>query len=607
MAMLTALRAVPGWAASAGDSYADFNAYAKETFGLKHEPRTTAIPGDKLALLADGAWQHVSEDSACVAFETNLPAVSTIEYGPTPELGKTTTPTDRAYYIHVHHLRDLPTDKPVHYRLVATDDRGNTIKSEIQTLTPKKIAKAIYLPNEKQAEPPFILDQAGATYVLAKDIVAPGVGVSVVAPNVTLDLNGHTLTYNNEPDKEDPAAQKEFGAMAPKGSQGVRFGYSARGSGKVLNGFIRQGAGNGGEGRVPILARCDEIAGVTIDYQGTQISGIVNECKDVHHNVITDRGAELTNRHQGVQAIGVSGNVHHNLIPRVRQRGVVAQGGAKIYRNEIYVDSCATNSFGIMFYKSRKCEATDNKVFGTGYLAIGIGTVSDGVGEIKINRNFIQMQSHAPDSRWTEYGEQSGAYCVRVTWGGENIEYADNVMVSRGRDGGMVRGIWFCPGPKITNVAFRRNTIKVLAENEKTDKWGAIVISGEDTPDCKPGIFEDNTVISNFCQVRLGEEYGTGMNARFVRNTFVRDGDRPDYATVICGFWTKDSVGSVFLDTRLENGASFDKVRWEGTGKNEFSVGTIKEGADAIEKTYSGKGKEMPEPATAPVAPAAQK
>jgi hypothetical protein len=576
---------------SPGGAYDDFASSTLKYFAASAEPLTTKIPGEKFTMIDDGAWQRVSEDSATLAFETTLPATSYIEYGPTTQYGSKTEPTDRPYYIHVHTLKGLKTGQPVHYRFVAKDDRGQTTMSADKTITPKKIANAIYLTSDKPT--PIKLDKAGATYVLKSDIVAPGTALSVTATDVTIDLNGYTVTYNNVAGGSD-AAGTEFGALASQGQQGVRCSYGTRGSTKLYNGTIKQGAGNGGYGYVPVIYRGAEIAGVTLDYYGPQVSGIDNECKEVHHNVIIDRGTELTNRHQGVQGVGVSGNVHHNLFKRVRQRGVNAASGSKIYRNEIYVDSCTTNSFGIMFYKTRKCEATDNRVFGTGYLAIGIGTVSDGVGDIKILRNFIQMQSHAPDNRWKEYGEQSGAYCVRVTWGGENVEYADNVLVSKGRDGGMVRGVWFCPGPKISNVSFRNNTIKVISETpDTTDKWGAIVVSGEDNPDSKPGLFENNTIISNFCNVRLGEEYGTGKNARFVNNTFVRDGDFAKYATVVCGFHTFNNNGSVFLDSKLENGASFDKVRWEGTGDNSFSVGKTAGGSDTIEKTYKPSGAQQ--------------
>lgn len=566
---------------------ADFSAFCRETFGAVHEPLTTHLPGDGLKWLDDGAWQHVSENSAVIALETSLPAVSHIEYGATAALGSKTESTDRPYYLHIHRLAGLQPGKAVHYRVVAVDAGGKRLESAVKTITPTKIAGAIYLPNDKQPQPPFRLDQADKIYVLTKDVMAAGTAINVVAPGITVDLNGHTVTYNDGESDNDGNTQKDFGFLATQGTQGVRCGYATRGSTRLLNGVVRQGKAGGGYGHVPVLFRGAEIAGVTIDYYGSQVSGIDGEVKQTHHNILIDRGSELSNRHQGVQAIGTNGDVHHNLVQRARQRAVNGASNVKIYRNELYVDSCTTNSFGIMFYKSRKCEATDNRIFGRGYLMIGVGTVSEGVGEIKVSRNLIHVQSHKPDDRWAEYGEQSGAYGVRVTWGGENIEYADNVIVSKGRDGGMVRGVWFCPTPKITNVSFKRNLIKVLAENDDTSKWGAIVISGENTSDAKPGLFEENTIWSNFCHVRLGEEYGTGVNARFVNNTFIRVGNEDRYATVICGYGNFNNEGSVFLDTKLEGGASFDRVKWEGTGRNDFKVGKVQGGQDVIEQTYS--------------------
>src|SRR5262249_43798251 len=99
---------------------------------------------------------------------------------------------------------------------------------------------------------------------------------------------------------------------------------------------------------------------------------------------------------------------------------------------------------------------------------------------------------------------------------------------------------------------------------------------------------EGNTVTSNFCNVRLGEEYGTGKNARFVNNTFIKEGNRPDYATVICGFWTFNNNGNVFLDTKLQGGADFATTRFEGTGENEFKVGHRDGGKDVIDSTHTG-------------------
>lgn len=570
----------------------DFDQFCRDHFGVAHEELTTHLPGDELKLLPDGQWSHVSEQSATLAFESNLPMVSHIEYGLTPALGSKTEPTERAFYLHIHRLTGLETGKTYHYKLVGTDERGRAIESAVATINPKKVANAIYLPNPEQPEPPFNLDRADATYILTKDVIADATAINILAPNITLDLNGYTIIYNNVSgaSNNDDQTQRTFGFLATQGAQGVRSAYATRGSGRLVNGTIKQGNGGGGYGSVPVMFRGAELAGLTIEYHGPQVSGIENETKHAHHNIILDRGSDLTNRHQGVQAIGGATQVNHNLVKRARHRAINGVSNAKIYRNELYVDSCTTNSFGIMLYKTTKCEVSENRIFGRGYLMIGIGTVSEGVGESTIAKNFIHVQSHRPDDRWAEYGAQSGAYGVRVTWGGKDIEYVDNVIVSKGRDGGMVRGIWFCPTPNIENVVFRRNLIKVLAETEDVTKWGAIVISGDNSAESKRGLFVENTVWSNFCHVRLGEEYGAGVNARFVGNTFIRVGDDPRYATVICGFHNFNNEGSVFIDTKLEGGASFDLVKWEGTGRNGFKVGRREGGNDVIEREFRPGG-----------------
>lgn len=574
-------------APGAEGDYERFLTFCRQTFGSLHEPLTYLLPGQELRFLDDGAWTYVSENSAVIAVETNLPATVVIEYGDTEHYGKRTPPQDRPHYLHIYRLTGLEPGRVVHYRIIATDERGQTLQSPPATLTPVKIPDAIYLIGNEPT--PITLDQAGRTYVLQGDIVADGTALSVVAPNITIDLNGYTITYNQAPAVKEPELQRGFGFLATQGVQGIRCGYEARGSTRVLNGTIRQGSGAGGYGSIPLLMRGAEVAGVTIDYFGSQVSGIQGELRLAHHNVFIDRGSELTNRHQGVQCVGNTLQVRHNLFLRARHRAVTAVDGGLISRNEIYLDSCATNSFGVMLYKTRNAHVTDNRIFGTGYLAIGVGTVSEGVGDITVSGNFIHMQATAPDTRWAEYGEQSGAYGVRVTWGGENIEYVDNVIVARGRDGGIVRGVWFCPAPNIVNVAFRRNHIEATTQTPRTTtRWGAVVISGDDDPQSRPGLFEQNTIVSNFCNVRLGEAYGAGRNARFVANTFVKASDpAPDYATVIGGYGGFTNTGSVFLDSRFEGGADLSLVRWEGHGRNSFAVGRIEGGHDVIDHVFS--------------------
>ena len=56
-------------------------------------------------------------------------------------------------------------------------------------LTPSRLAE--------QGPGPYVLSRPGTTYILEADVTTPGTAFIVLAPNITLDLNGHTVTYDN--------------------------------------------------------------------------------------------------------------------------------------------------------------------------------------------------------------------------------------------------------------------------------------------------------------------------------------------------------------------------------------------------------------------------
>lgn len=52
---------------------------------------------------------------------------------------------------------------------------------------------------EENGPAPYYLDQAGASYKLDVDVTTPGTAFAVIANDVTFDLNGHTITYDDSP------------------------------------------------------------------------------------------------------------------------------------------------------------------------------------------------------------------------------------------------------------------------------------------------------------------------------------------------------------------------------------------------------------------------
>ena len=553
-----------------------FNGFCNQFFGAEREPLAYDMHGNDLVFMSrtGSEWRHVSKNSASIAWETNLPAKTYVEYCTTTGYGSQTPQTDRYHYLHLHYMTNLLQNSLYHYRYVAQDERGNTIYSPDKTLTTSTPLNVVYIPSGVGG-PPYNLTQSNKTYLVTEDLVCNRTAFNVNASNITIDLGGHTVVYN----EEDYQVTSNYTSNS---AFGVKiFNYNDV---NVVNGTIKQGAGANhsdidGIGYNPFYSYhgYGDIAGVTIDYIGSQLTGICMNYTtgyDIHHNVILDRGGDIADRQSALHGIRQSLSIHHNLLKRVRHCGISACDNGETYANEIYVDSCDTNSFGIVHYKTVDAECHDNRIFGQGYLAVGIGTVSAGVSDIDIHDNYVHLQACEPDDRSTEYGSQSGAYCTRVTWGGDNINYHDNVLVTYGQDGGMVRGVWACPEPGIVDVIWQDNIIKAVLDNTASAIQGAIVIAGDSSSSDAPMTFKNNRVISNFVNVKLGESYGTGCNTEYYDNTFVKGGPaRGDYRTINCGYGSKTTTGHQFYDSLFEGGASYDEYQFDGAGARDFYIG----------------------------------
>ncbi len=568
--------------------YRTWTDFCAQVFTARSEPLYYETFGNELKWLDDGRWSRVSRNSAALGFETNLPARTHVEYGKTPKLGMTTEPSERPFFLHLHHLTGLDPNTQYHYRGVAVDERGQTIHSDVQAFrtTPQGEGQSIPQPG---ASLPIVISEPGH-YVLTQDIVADQTAILVNSGDVTLDLNGHTVTYNARPMVET------WGSGNPnrwwdRSPYGVKAdgGRSGRQNVRVLNGHIIQGAGSSGgsanqRGCAPVgLANgtSGELAGLILTWHGNQVAGVEftygSDNMTIHHNVLRDMGTEIVNRHQAVRALARGGVMHHNLLARARQRGIEAnRPGSHIYRNEIYVDSWTTNSFAIA--PTTNSRIHDNRIFGGGYLAVGIATFG-GTDGVHVHDNFILVQATQPLRRWPEYGPQSGAHGIRVQWGAVNTLVENNVVIGRARDGGRSRTLWVAPSSNVTGVLFRNNTIKSISEDTQTDDVAAISITGENDSVGRhePMMFLNNRIIANLNNVRAGETYGGGSHGtRFIGNTFVRsEPQRDDYHTLQIGFWTREIYDHQFIDSKFENGASQESFKFVGTAgsRRDFAVG----------------------------------
>lgn len=573
--LLLVLAVAPG--SSAADPYDDYRVFADSAFGGAVHPLAAERYGAELLPPYDW-WEYVSQSSASIGFSTNHLVVSWVEYGATGDYGERTPASDGRYSKHLHHVTGLRPGKVCHYRVVLEGVDGQRVVSEDRVLTPVETEGAIWIPDDL-AGPPYVLGLPNARYLVTEDIVAPRTAFEVTAAGVTLDLGGHTVTYDQVP-------------MTISGNWSVyrkesSFGVVARSANDltVVNGVLRQGAAQSAAhernsiGFNPIYGdRCSdfEMAGVELEYGGAQMVGLFLHWpggeNEIHHNVFRDRGWEILYRHgMGSRAMGSVGElagleVHHNLVARTRHMGF---NGARVYDNEIHIDSYATNGYGLPALSHHR-EGYRNRIYGTGYHVVGFGW---GNGN-HWHDNLVHLVGQGPDFRYPEYGNQESLNGFRLTqYAGAKEELRGslverNLVIIEGggcSDDGectQARGLQYFSDPYVLDNLIRDNVLSVVMADGVTQ--AAALVTQGDPKRCgteAPVRYLNNTLISNVMNVRMGDYYGAGCNHRFFDTRIVRVGDRADYRTF--AFDTRRPTNEqYFFDTVLEGGASYESVEF---------------------------------------------
>lgn len=593
-----------------------YNQFCLTHYGAEIDPLVYETFGDRLTEKIGSNWEYFSEKSASIAWKTNLPAKTHIEYGTTVSYGYQTVASERFFYVHLHYLKNLEANSLYHYKLVSVDERGNKVESEDRTFRTKNIPDAIHIPGDL-GKPPYILDRPNAVYVVTEDITADRTAFDIQADHITLDLGGHTIIHANQliTDLDQAKLEKSGVGIRRKGSNLKQTGL------KILNGILKQGAAENNTDYYPAkkmvhpdddrqkvlynnmnrgfsnieLSYCGdvEIAGVTTEYRWYQTGGMRFEKAfkkyNIHHNVCLDKGTQMFSRHGigGARSIGfwdsATGDmnhddnevqVHHNLIKRTRQNGInVAQ---KIFENEIYVDSWVVNSFAISPHQ-RRSQVNNNQIFLTGYYGCGILWATS---DLNVDHNFIHMESintmiERPKKGrrliedWGEQDVLAGMRMTNYDKGGqlrENLTYTNNVIIGRCRGDVEMRGTEFYSDYSIRNLVFKDNIIQIIAEDTLTRKAACVDTQGafNDRTKHLPLYYKNCTLISNLCNVRFGDEYGQGSNHQFSDCKIIKRGDHPHYHT-----FEFDGHSSVFdhslIDCEFLGGAKYNDVFWTYT------------------------------------------
>lgn len=432
---LGAALGVAGWAADApiGNFMDDTTPEAFiDTKIDTRGPRTKPLPAFARP------WTHVSQTSAVIYWHMNKlekEANSYVEYGETTKYGNKTPSTTVPRYAHLHRITGLKANATYHYRKVMIEN-GKEVKSKDATFTTKTVEKAVHLPGPNQTYP-ITLDKPNTKYVLTKDISSPGTAVVIAAPNITLDLDGHTVTFAEESTKQ---------------VHGIKI--SAKGPAVVCNGFVKQGKAGG-----------DYSSCIESSYREmpTEVFGIFTDMKNkngnpvrfkgrtanihVHHNHIMSHVTWLTNRHWPGNKLlwlnpkGDNISVHDNLLTEGCHLAIACAGtgkNIKIYNNDIkhhqqyvngYAIQCGTPGMRVfhnrvtsigrsVHFVNSDLEVHDNWLNTKGHMTLctkkgperakklmvelhGIKLEGGGVKNGKIHHNYMKIEQPKPDAKWS--------------------------------------------------------------------------------------------------------------------------------------------------------------------------------------------------------------
>lgn len=319
------------------------------------------------------------------------------------------------------------------------------------------------------------LNTPGQVYTLGADLVANGTAVTITADNVTLDLNGHTITYN--------------AAASTASVYGV---YVAVGIDKVTirNGTIIQGAGR--SARSPALyfygaswlVGPHTVSDLVIRTIGRQCNGIDASrsysfnSSNILRTYIEVRGGTTAIDGAGADPIDVSARqrggvqIHDNILVaghrgmQLAYVGTLTASRSNVYRNRIQQKRSVGSKapYGILLAKSHNVYVAANQIIsddGRGIILDGWeqGT-SEGATRNSVIGNWIDVQYSSVAS--------SGAYVENNVFGirdryssGDNVFGWNNIIVSNDV-AGQIFGLYIgsdAVDPRMVRIYARSNTV----------------------------------------------------------------------------------------------------------------------------------------------------
>ena len=329
---------------------------------------------------------------------------------------------------------------------------------------------------------PGVLDRTGETYRLVQDVVADGTAFSIRGSDITFDLNGHTITYNDSP-SEQPVAGVHIDSLSDRIR--VTNGYIVQGGGLSLNSHAIVMMG-GGSVQGPSIFSYLVIRTYADATGGIHASHDFSFRKSsIHHVYIRSTGNATSTAGDGVTGIYISSDVgeisvtDNVIVDSHRGIGVARLGIAEtspavstLRNNLIQVRRSpgAKAPYGIMVAKSRNVMVRQNQIVSDQ----GRGIILDGWGQ-GTNRgsDFNEVSGNLIDVQYTQTAVtgsyiENNVYGVRDRYSSGNNLFTFNDIIVSTTTSGVVYGFYIgsdATDPLMTDINVSNNRILVRRGN----------------------------------------------------------------------------------------------------------------------------------------------
>jgi len=371
---------------------------------------------------------------------------------------------------------------------------------------------------------PFVITEPG-TYIVTKDLSADASAIAIQADNVTVDLNGHTVTFGCGVELADRIITYTSRKSGNIGHAGILlpsrpdattdfegFRWNSRRPGIVVkNGIIADGEGEDlaySAGIVLGGAAGAEIHNVRIEIDARDTFGLTTgKAAKVHHVTVINRSTHVSNRHAQVASIQTSDHseVFKCLIEGGPQNGVLAASGTSVHHNIIRHRATVTNCYGVAGYRQKDVKIFNNRIMPYNGRGIHLSTKSSGW---LVHDNYVEVR----ETRNKEYRHlQTHGIKLEKT---SNSKVFNNVVLSVSSDGGEPTTLNMATKPDSNNEVYN-NTFIALTINEE-GAYSAYMLDN----DASGSMIRDNTFYTNNISYMVAPD--GSKNATFRRCTFAK-------------------------------------------------------------------------------------